>query len=184
MSINGWINHLIDEERLHLLKPVFESDEAGRTLLVSPEIWRLIEGPWATEAWGARCSKLRADLESFASGAEIHTCTTPFKARDADLGLLAPVEDGVWDIRSRNPRPGLRLIGQFIERDTFVALIPASRSKATEHLAHGPLNDRDSPEWRAAIRVCTVLFRSLFHPYVPIGGDDIRDVLSSSYNPI
>lgn len=183
MSINDWIEHLIDERRLYLVEPVFESDEADRTLLVSPEIWRLIEGPWPEEKWKARCLGLRANLENFARGGEIRVCVVPFKAGKADLGLLDPIQNGVWDIRSRNPNPGLRLLGQFADRDTFVALIPATRSVSSPHLTRGPLNAKDSPEWRDAIRDCTMLFRSLFQSNMPVRGDNIRDILSGGYNP-
>jgi len=182
MSINGWINHLLAEGRLHLVEPTFPSDEAGRTLLVSQEIRTLIEGPWTAKIWEARCMKLRADLENFASGGEITICTQPFTARTEDLALLDPIQDGVWDMRSRS-QPGLRLLGQFIDRDKFVALIPATRSVSSPYLARGPLGDKESGEWRTAIRDCTTYFRALFQSLQAVRGGNVRDVLSGNYNP-
>lgn len=182
MSIGGWIQHLVGEGRLHLIEAVFKSDDTARTLLVSPEIWGLIEGPWPSGAWRTRCFRLRADLESFASGGEISICVEPFRARDEDLALLAKPEHGVWDYRSREPRPGLRLLGQFVGRDTFVALIPATRSIRDEFIPRGPLGDKDSREWRRAIRDCRSQFRSLFSPYKPITGGNLSDLLSGGYH--
>lgn len=185
MSISGWVDHLIDEGRLCLLEPVFQSDEAKRTLLISPEIEGLIEGPWPTKAWEVRAQRLRADLENFAAGGEISVCAQPYGATVEDLGLLGPPEDGVWDWRSREPNPGLRLLGQFLDRDTLVLLVPAMRSKPCEppeFIPRGPLGDADSAEWRAAIEETVGRFRTLFQPHVAIAGDNVQHVLSGGYN--
>ncbi len=45
------------------------------------------------------------------------------KGVSAFMARLAPVEDEVWDIRSRDPSPGIRVLGSFSERDVFVALL-------------------------------------------------------------
>ena len=185
MSIDARIKQLLDDERLYLVQSVFDSDEAARTILISPEVHRLIEGPWPTPAWETRGNKLRADLESFASGAEISVCVTPFEAREEDLALLDPPDDGVWDWRSREPAPGLRLLGHFIRRDTFVLLIPAMRSVASippDFVPRGPLENQGSIAWRHAIRDTRAAFRSLFLPFQPIPGDNLQDVLSSGYD--
>jgi hypothetical protein len=187
MSIGGWISHLIDEHRLYLIEAVFRGDNADRTLLISPEIHSLIEGPWPNEAWKARAAALRADLESFAAGGEISVCVEPRRAREEDLALLGPIEAGVWDWRSRKPSPGLRLVGQFVGKDTLVLLTPAMRSakcNPSGFIRHGPLGDADSLQWRAIIAETTSLFRALFHPHAAVTGANLQDVLSSGYNPV
>jgi hypothetical protein len=184
MSIDSLINRRIDEGRLFLVEPVFDSDEADRTLLIAPEINHLIEGPWPNEKWEVRGNRLRADLENFASGGRLSVCVEPFEATKEDLGLLDPPDHGVWDLRSREPQPGLRLLGQFVAKDTFVALVPAMRSVRSDppdFVYRGPLGDRNSREWRLAVRDTEILFRSLFLPFNAVMGDDIRDVLSGSY---
>lgn len=187
MSISGWIARLIKEDRLFLLEPVFGSVAAKRSLLVSSEIQRLINGPWPTKRWEERGARLRADLESFASDGEISVCTDPHLASVEDLGLLAPAEAGIWDWRSRDPKPGLRLLGQFVEKDCLALLIPAMRSSVCDppdFVPRGPLNDAASDAWREAIADTSKLFRALFHPYIPVPGGDIRNVLSGGYHSI
>jgi hypothetical protein len=187
MSIESWINELVDVRReLHPIQPGFDSDPVARTMLVSPEVWRLIEGPWPDAACERRCSALRADLENFVVGQEITVSVTPFAAGAADLGLLHPPAAGVWDFRSRHPKPGLRILGQFAAKDTFVALIPATRSVAHPFFSRGPLGVGSSREWRDAIESCKALFRNLFTAFPAIGGDNIHDLLSdeSKYSQV
>jgi hypothetical protein len=149
---------------------------------VAPEIWRLINGPWSRSGEEVRCSKLRANLESFVMGEAITVCTRPYEADEAFLGFLDSPSQSVWDIRSREPNPGIRLLGHFIGRNQFVALIAASRSKVIPYIPRGPLGDRDSEEWRRAISDCEGEFRRLFSPFEPLKGDQIHDLLGEPYH--
>ena len=38
------------------------------------------------------------------------------------MGLLDPMSDGIWEIRSRDPSPALRVFGKFPCKDVFVGL--------------------------------------------------------------
>lgn len=181
MSIDDWIERLICDKRLFLVEPPFMSDTCARTLLVSPTIHAIVQGPWDHARDEVRYSKLRADLENFSSGGELSVCAEPFEATDEDLAILDPRADGVWDFRSRNPSPGLRLIGQFAKLDTFVALVLAPRSKPVDGLPP-PLGDRNSREWKRAISDCRKAFGSLFNPFEAIQGGNVEDVLSERYH--
>ena len=85
-------------------------------------------------------------------------------------------------IRNRAPSPGLRLLGHFAAPDLFVASVIASRSVAWPPAMMGPLGDKDSKEWAAAITAANSHWRRLFGPQVQAYGGDIRDVLTSHYD--
>lgn len=169
MSIDDLVGNLIESKQLRVLEPLMPGD-IRRHMLISPEVQALIDGPWPTVAWERRCSRLRADLETFVRGDLVSLSLTPFAAGAAYLGLLAPPRDGIWDIRSRDPSPAMRVLGGFLCRDTFVALLPAARSVPCEFLQRGPLGDRDSPEWRSAILECKAEWRRLFLGFRPTQG--------------
>lgn len=180
MSIQQWIADLVRNERLFPLEPTFRGDGVVRHLYMSEEVRALVDGPWPSGKAGKRCAALRGELEGFVSGSEIGVCVVPHHAKEAQMGLLDPVEHGVWDYRSRSPRPGIRIIGFFAEPDDFVALVPASRSKETDFIRLGPLGDGESDEWRRAISEARRLWQALFPIHPPIGGDDDRAYFASS----
>lgn len=180
MSIHDWINQAVGDKRLHWVDPVFRSDSVQRRMLVTTEIASLIDAPPARFA--SRCAKLRADIESFVTGDEITVCLEPFEARKAYMGLLSPPEDGVWDIRSRDPSPSLRLLGHFADCDLFVASVIASRSMPWPPVMRGPLGSRDSHEWAEAIRAANAEWRKHFGPFKQAYGGDIHDVLTCKYH--
>ena len=110
MSIRDEINHRIGEERLFRLAPLVVGDKKARTVLMSVEINSMVNGPWLDGAEGNRCARLRADLENFVSGEPITVCWEPFKGREVhQIARLDKVEEEVWDYRSVEPAPGLRV---------------------------------------------------------------------------
>ena len=182
MSIDNWITELERCGELHALQPVLPGDPVVRRIWLSAEVQALIEGPWPNAKWEIRCGKLRADLEAFVIGHEIGVCLTPYQAGTAYMALLSPVKDGIWDIRSRDPQPGLRILGAFAMQDGFVALVPASRSVGTDLPIRGPLGDRNSAAWKAAVRDCKAKWRRLFPMFQRIGGDNIHDYLDDKFH--
>lgn len=56
------------------------------------------------------------------------------------MSRLDPERNEVWEIRCRDPKPGLRIFGSFIAKDQFVALLA---------LPHECLNDED--DWNKLI---------------------------------
>lgn len=180
MSIQAWIADLVFYERLFPLEPAFRGTGVVRHLYMSPEVRDLIDGPWPAGIAGKRCAALRAELEAFVAGAHIGACVVPFKAKNAQMGLLDPVEKGLWDYRSRAPRPGIRVLGYFSDENDFIALVPASRSCQTDFIRLGPLGKRDSPEWKHAIGEASALWHSLFPMFKPVTGDDPSPYFGSS----
>jgi hypothetical protein len=181
MSIRDSITVRIEEGRLWQLRPILDSDPVKRTMIISHEIRQLIDGPWPNnKGWARRCGRLRADLETFVKGERIGLCLTPYAAGTAYMGRLDKPTDEVWDIRSRDPDPGLRVFGRFPDRDLFVALIWSPRSIEIVHSQRPSLGDRNSIQWKTAIRETKAEWRKLFQPYEAFHGEVHDDYVSKS----
>ena len=180
MSIRGEIGKRIAEGRLFALEPVIEGDPVTRTMLISPEIRDLLSGPWEGVSVERRAGRLRADLERFIKGQQIGLCLIPYKAATAYMGRLDRPEDEVWDIRSVDPTPGLRVFGRFAEVDVFVALHWAPRSKELCWSEKKALGKGTSLEWHFAILECHEQWEALFPGCPPVHGDNVRDYVSAN----
>jgi hypothetical protein len=182
MSIKDWIDAMVQSERLRPLVPVLESDPVSREMYLSPEVFALIEGPWSSTDAEKRCNELRSDLDAFVAGQTRTICVKPFQARNEQLAILHPVDDGVWDIRSQKPSPGIRVLGMFAQRDVFLALIPATRSIKVDYIDRGPLGEKCDPAWAEIISETKDLWRRTMSPYSPITGDNPDDYFSEGYH--
>jgi hypothetical protein len=182
MSIREWIGEMVACHCLHPLEPVLKSDPIAREMYLSAEVFALIDGPWGSSQEARRCNKLRADLEAFVTGRRRTICVRPFKARNDQMALLDPVSNGVWDIRSQNPAPGLRIFGMFAAKDVFLALIPAARSKPVDYLSRGPFEGKDDPAWGEVITETKDLWRRTMSTYQPVSGDNADDYFSQGYD--
>lgn len=180
MSIRDVIRDRIEHGQLFELGLVVEGDPVARTVLISAEINALLEGPWQDRSQRVRCGRLRGDLEAFIKGDILTVCLTPYRARSAYMGRLDQPSDEVWDIRSRDPSPALRVLGRFVEKDVFAALTCSPRSKAVSWLPRPPLGDRHSREWVAAISECKSEWSKLFYQYQPYRGSDVHDYISEN----
>ncbi len=181
MSIKDSIAYWIDEGRLHELKLRLDSDPILRAMVISNEIFDLLNGPWDEALWERRCNLLWATLETFIKGQEIGICLTPYKATAAYMSRLDKPEDEVWDIRSIDPSPGIRVFGRFAEKDVFVGLIWSPRSVEIPASQRLPLGDKDSIEWKHAILECKSEWRKLFPSDEPIHGEEIDEYVGTNF---
>lgn len=147
----------------------FDSDPQARVVLLSKEVKELLYGPFLTEAHEIRASGLRANLESFVRGLEVSMCLVPHKAKAAAFGLLAPINAATFDFRSQIPRPSLRILGHFVECDTFVALTWWPRRVTVDWSDKEPLGD-DTRRWRDAINECNEKWWAILPNCVPVAG--------------
>ncbi len=171
MSIRDEISSRRAEGRLYCLLPALIGTPAVRTVFVSPEVNDVVFGPWNDKKFEGRAGGLRADLDMFTSGMVISVGQDPFKKRkNAYMSPLAPAIDQVWEIRSRDPKPGIRVFGQFSEKDVFVALTWGFR----ENLG-GP----GSHKWRDTRERCKAEWRKLFSTYSPHTGKSPHDYISN-----
>ncbi len=146
MSIRDEIKRRRSEERLLWLPPLIPSESAKRLIFVSKEVSKIVMGPWGNTSEDLRFGRLRGDLDHFIMGGLITVAEDPFKKpRSTYMARLAPVRDELWDIRSRDPRPSIRVFGAFASTDTFIALTWQFREN---------LEGRDSRDWSVEIRKC------------------------------
>ena len=163
------------EGRLVLLKPSLPDIPLTRSLFVSKAVQAFLEGPWPDESSERRSGRLRADLETFIAGGKISVSWVPYKAKNAYFGRLDPLVDEVWEIRSRDPRPGIRVLGSFAETDVFVAL----EWRYREQLG-GPKLGAEDPRWRDAIVNTKTQWRNLFISYRPHMGASLERYISEN----
>ncbi len=113
-----------------------------RQVFLFKDLACMVEGPWPTKADAFRWGYVRADLEHLIQDAWIVVPENPRRGGVALMSLLVPPEDAVWDIRCRDPQPGIRILGCFALKDVFIGLTWEYRL---------PLKDFESSEWRDAI---------------------------------
>lgn len=172
MSISVQIHDLLARGDLTQHRPALSKTQVKRELLVSKSILSLLYGPFDSTSAIERANQLRADLDAFVEGTLVSISLTPYHAGSAFLGLLAPEVDGIWDLRSRTPSPGIRLLGGFAKKDQLVALTWKLRRE---------LKGRSSREWRDAIQECKTEWQRMFLAYAPLIGDDVSDYLSAGF---
>lgn len=171
MSIRDEINRRIKEGRLHHLPPALPASPQLRTMFISTEVHELIFGPWESLELESRAGRLRQDFDMFSEGKLISVATDPYdKKKSAYMAPIDPARDKVWQIRSRDPKPGIRVFGHSIEKDMLVALIWERR----ENLG-GP----GSKEWRDERERCKAEWRKLFPTYQPFWKEDIHEIFSN-----
>lgn len=171
MSIHDEVSSRCAESRLYCLVPALLSTPVVRTVFISPEINKLVLGPWDDKKVEERAGRLRADFDMFTAGTVISIGQHPYKKKKtAYMSQLDPTIDEVWQIRSRDPKPGIRVFGRFSEKDVFVALTWRFREDMG-----GP----KSREWRDARELCKTEWRNMFHPYNPHSGKDHYEYVSN-----
>jgi hypothetical protein len=152
-----------------------------RVILLSSEMNAMISGPWKNKEAEIRCTRLRADLENILAGNPIVVCWEPHKAKSHhQIGRLDPPEDDVFDIRSVDPSPGLRVIFHFVEKDVLVLHVCNPRSVAVSWMRALPLGGKASKAWKKAIRDSKSRWSTLFPQHPPHHGIDIHAYLSNA----
>jgi hypothetical protein len=161
------------------LRPVFDSDPVKRVILLHPELASLLDDPQG----GNRVQRLRADLETFVKGEELALSAVPYEHKNAYLGLLAPESDGTWEIHSRDPAPGMRVLGRFAQKDCFVALGWRLRSRRDPRWPdQRALGGRNSLEYQLAQIEVEQRWSELFPEHKALAGSDISELLSDKYH--
>lgn len=168
MSIYDEIIQRVSEGRLYPLRPLMPPSlgATSRHIYLSEEIYSLLAGPWPSDEWEERCGYLHADLDRFAQGGMIPVAKSPFiGGRHSYMRQLFRWREEVWEIRSRDPKPGIRVLGRFADTDVFIALSWWHRAD---------LGGPKAREWRDAIVGCKTEWKNLFPAYEPksSGGDD------------
>ena len=171
----------IARRRLFRFEPRQSQAPGTRGVLLSAEVAGLVLGPWPDTPLGFRCARLRAEFDAFVGGNSLIVCWTPFKGRAHHrVGRLSPVEHGVWDLRSVDPRPGLRVFFCLGERDLIVASTCNPRSVDISWLPRPPLGPREGREWKRAVRECRFMWNELFPGRRPFVGAKLDECFSNA----
>ena len=176
MSIADRVTSLVSDGRLHLVEPLDASLEVKRVMVVSDDIQNMLDGPWSTSGLERRAGRLRADLEMFVRGQFLTVSMTPYQHKTAYMGLLEPPKRGFWDIRSRDPKPGLRVLGHFADVDLFVALVWHPRSVEVD--GRSPLRNAQGLNWEFAKIQCEEMWQEMFPNHRPRIREKISDFIS------
>ena len=177
MSIRDQIRLAVAAGKLRTLPRRTPSDPVERVMLIGDEIWQLLQGPFTSLAHGQRIGTLHADLEAFVRGDVISMGLIPFQHKSAYMGRLHPKGQATWDIRSRDPDPGLRVFGRFAAKDVFVALTWAPRSVSLSWSKRVPLAERRL-NWRLKIHDCEEQWNLILPDVVPLVGEKVEDYVS------
>jgi hypothetical protein len=118
MSIEDQIDDLLNTQ-LFLLG----DQETPRTMYITVEVRAMVGEALGDTPEAERHAKATGVLEAFANGDWITISEEPFnKERHTILSRVDPVEDEFWEFRCLDPDPGIRVLGAFSDKDTFVAV--------------------------------------------------------------
>jgi hypothetical protein len=175
MSIRDEINYWIAQGELFQASPRLLGSPVSRVLLVNREVNQLLTGPWETQAEEVRAGRLWADFDRFIEGRPITVAlNSPYsKPKTTFMARIDPPEDDVIEIRSRDPKPGIRVFGRFADKDIYVALNWEYREKLL-----GP-QEREFDRER---EICKAKWRHFFHTYPSICGTQINEYFTDTSN--
>ena len=151
---------------LRLVEPMIPVAQVRPIYMVS-DLHDRIFGPTAEET--SRMGFLEADLARFISGDRI----TVARGEEATctLKLLSPETREVWEHRSRDPKPAVRVFGRFAAQDVFVATNMEYRSL---------LGRVRSRAWAVEIGNCISTWKRLFPYLPPHTGAHLSDYISAN----
>lgn len=152
-----------DADRLRLVETMIPGSRR-RVIYAEAEFHAVLMDPA-----NARMGQLRRDFDRFTLGEFITVGTGNDDV--CQMKQLDPASDEMWEIRSRAPKPSLRVFGRFIAADVFIATNYATRNQ---------LRGRRSREFAVEIAKCRAIWSRLF-PYCPAHrGDNINDYISDN----
>jgi hypothetical protein len=177
MSIHDDIQYWITRGRLFQVFPRLPAAPVNRVLVVDEVVNRLVTGPWENETEEIRSGRLWADFDRFIEGRLINiSLNSPYsKPRTTFMARLDPTLDDVIEIRSRDPRPGIRVFGRFADKDVYVALNWEYRERLG-----GPQNK----EFDREREICKAKWRQLFPTYPSINGSHINEYFADISNVV
>lgn len=177
MSIDDEFQRGIEAGEVSYLELSLPSDPVARVMLVHRDFRNVLDGPWADTRAERRFGRLRADLERFVIGGAITMSLHPREHRTAYMGLLEPPRRGIFDIRSRDPKPGIRVFGGFPRKDVFAAMHYEFRSKAPDWSAKEPIAGNEH-RWQWAIHECETRWKKVFSQ-PPLTGAQPSDFITT-----
>src|SRR5262245_34073758 len=129
MSLHDEIEVNVNQGRLVRVEQLFVICPGLRVIYFTPKLKELLDGPWSDHKWEEHWNKVRQQIDEFIDGLpterRITVRSSARKKSTCFMSLLDPEANEIWEIRCRDPKPGMRLFGSFVKKDVFVALIAA-----------------------------------------------------------
>jgi hypothetical protein len=163
MSIDDELDRLRYDGELKWLQPKRPRSPCVRVVMLASSLHADIVTPDDENAY--RMGRLHQNLDLFTNGGVI----VVGRGKENTCLLKQLNDDEVWEIRSRDPKPSLRLIGGFAAFNVFVGLSLFERSD---------LKGEGSREWRDAIVGFKAEWKRLFLSYHRHTGESFADYLS------
>lgn len=172
MLLKEEVNSLCQAGRLVLLRPAIPGLRQRRTIYLAKTLHTTLnQGPWLNSKDEMRWYELRYWFDRFTDGARLYLRQRPrAKKSTADMAQLEPWTDEIWEIRSIDPKPSIRVFGSFIAKDVFVGLTWEFRKN---------LNGYGGPKWLHAIQTYKTEWQNFFDCN-PISGEYPHDYLSEA----
>jgi hypothetical protein len=166
------VNNLCQAGRLVLHQPAIPGLRLRRRVYLAKTLHTaLIKGPWLNLKDEVRWHELRYWFDRFTDGGRIYLRERPrAKKSTADMAQLEPWTDEIWEIRSIDPKPSIRVFGSFIGKDALVALTWSFRKD---------LNGYGGPKWLQAIQTYRTEWQNFFD-CMPLSGEYPNDYLSEA----
>jgi hypothetical protein len=167
MSIRPLIDANIGT-RLHLWLPLMPGSHI-RVVYVEDQLWNEIQ-----TADDFRIGLLWSDLDHFSLGGKI----TVGYGREATCFMkqLDPRGDEVWEIRSKDPTPQVRVFGRFCDTDEFVATHAVYR----DVLGNPAFSKFEGNHWPQEILRCKTIWDQICQGHAPHSGNSINAYITSN----
>ena len=169
MSIRIEVANRLKEGSLFLVQPQTTTSPCVRTIFASEIVWNALSGPWNSVKDERRLGRARASLDNFIEGRLIAVRFPPSKSVEAFIAILDAPREEIWEIRVRDPNPGVRILGRFSEADVFIALLPIYREDL-----------KTNRDWNDAKRRCHIEWRKLFPAENPHTGTHAHDYITNN----
>ncbi len=121
-----------------------------------------------------RIGGLWQDLDNFSLGELITVGYGP--EATCMMKNLDPRTDEVWEIRSKDPKPQIRIFGRFCAQDVFVATHATYR----DHLGNPWESKFEGNHWPQEILRCRQIWEQLCQGAAPHNGRSINDYISAN----
>ena len=161
MSITEAIWEQLNKKTIVELRPYIPTEKKLRAMYIETALHEEITRDRDNDKETERFARLEADLQVF--------LTSPTIDSSYLFGLSPPGKE-VWEIRSKRPRPSIRIFGRFSGKDSFVA---------THYVKRSLLGGWNTLEWKEEIRKSRQIWNRLFPGYRPQGGE-IHDLVSGA----
>lgn len=177
MSTREALNRLVQEGRVVHVPCLQRGVSSRRHFFLEASLHRRLEQAMAgSSKEDARLAMLYADVERFTSGQVITVGVNPYeKDRTAYMARTEPVQEGIFDLRSQDPSPAIRLFGAFCEIDVFLGLTWRWRNE---------LGGRNERAFDFAVMEAMKVWDALLPDCRRLFSDNIEDYISDDLLPV